>query len=122
MKIPVSIKEPPVYELRAGDRELVLDAECLIAYARRLFIEREFDLPPGTLASGGTKRPRSGWYRARGHFGSWTQAHLDVASLLPLCGFRSALSETERRRRRSHIGLAPPDWHRCQRCEEPESA
>ncbi len=38
-----------VYVLRVGDRELALTAEELIAYARRLWIERELGLPPGTL-------------------------------------------------------------------------
>jgi hypothetical protein len=40
---------PAVYVVFVGGRELVLDEEELLSYARRLFIERELGLPRGTL-------------------------------------------------------------------------
>jgi hypothetical protein len=38
-----------IYVLRVGARELRFDAEGLISFARRLWIERELGLPSGTL-------------------------------------------------------------------------
>jgi hypothetical protein len=38
-----------LYVLHVGERVLHLDAEQLLSFARRLFVERELGLPPGSL-------------------------------------------------------------------------
>jgi len=45
-----------VYVLHVGERELLLDAEGLISYARRLWLERELGLE-GALVDDGFEEP-----------------------------------------------------------------
>jgi hypothetical protein len=74
----------------------------------------------GGGTTGTTEQPRTGWHRERGRVGTWTQGHLYIGSFAAICGWGSALSESERRERNPHIEASPDGWHRCPRCRELE--